>query len=525
MVTVAKVAAGDRHRALLSFVVAAIAVLGVFIWEGNKGFNLWDEGYLWYGVQRVVAGEVPIRDFMAYDPARYYWVVALLAPWGDYGIMAVRAALAVFEALGLFVGLYLISREIQAAHRSTVLCVLFAAITLVSWMCVRHKLFDTSISIFSVGMVVYLLERPVGRRYLLAGIYTGAVAIFGRNHGVYAAFGMLAGMAWLATGPVTWSMALRGLAIWVGGLIVGFSPILLMCLFVPGFANAFIDSVRFIFEVKGTNLPLPVPWPWNVQFSTVGPGEGIRQLIIGVCFIAIVAFGLIAAAWCFFRRSRGGRVPSILVASAILTLPYAHYTYSRADLGHLALGIFPLLLGTLVIACNASSAYRWLSLIFLAVGSVWAVLPLHPGWQCLPAQACVAVEISGSRLLIDRGTAGDVALLRRLDKEYAGGQRAIFAAPFWPGAYALLERKSPLWEIYALFPRSTEYQQEQIRELKAANPAFAIINNFPLDGRDDLRFSNTHPLVYQYVRDNFEPIERSPNPDYMLFAAKDAGSR
>jgi hypothetical protein len=519
------VAADDRHRALSSFIVAAFAVLGIFIWEGNKGFNLWDEGYLWYGVQRVVAGEVPIRDFMAYDPARYYWVVALLVPWGDFGIMAVRAALAVFEALGLFVGLYLISREIHAPRRSTVLCMISAAVTLVAWMCVRHKLFDTAISIFSVGMVVYLVERPRGRRYLLAGLYTGAVAVFGRNHGVYAAFGMLAAMAWLAAGPVALPMALRGLAIWGMGLILGFSPILLMCLFVPGFSSAFVDSVRFMFEVKGTNLPLPVPWPWDVRFSAVSLGEAIRQVIIGLSFVAIVAFGFITAAWCYFQRRHGRSVPSILIASAILTFPYAHYAYSRADFAHLALGVFPMLLGMLVLACRATIRFRWLSLALLTAGSVWAVLPFHPGWQCLRAQDCVAVEVSGSRLLTDAGAAGDVALLRQLDKQYGGERRAIFATPFWPGAYALLERKSPIWEIYALFPRSAEYQQEQIRELKAANPGFAVINNFALDGRDDLRFSNTHPLVYRYVRENFDVIDGSPNPDYMLFRARDAGNR
>jgi hypothetical protein len=150
------------------------------------------------------------------------------------------------------------------------------------------------------------------------------------------------------------------------------------------------------------------------------------------------------------------------------------------------------------------------------------MLVFHPGWQCRASNACVDVEVSGNRLKVDPATTSDIALLRRLDAQYAPNGESFLVAPLWPAAYPLLARRSPMWEIYPILPRSEAFEMEEIKRIKASKPSFVLIFDYPLDRREDLRFRNTHPLIHQYILDSFVPVPYSINPAYQIYKAKDA---
>jgi len=91
--------------------LAVGAVLVSFLWQGHMGISTGDEGFLWYGAQRVLRGEVPLRDFYSYDPGRYYYVAMIMTLLRNDGIIALRIANAIIQAMGLFLALMLLDRS------------------------------------------------------------------------------------------------------------------------------------------------------------------------------------------------------------------------------------------------------------------------------------------------------------------------------------------------------------------------------------------------------------------------------
>jgi hypothetical protein len=489
-------------RMLVAMVVSAALVAGSFAWQAHYGFNIDDEGFLWYGAQRVMAGEIPLVDFVSYDPGRYYWSAALMAGLRDNGILALRAAVAVFQLLGLFVGLLLLTRK----PRPDAVLFMLAAVTLFVWMFPRHKTFDISLSIMLIGVLTLLVQQPSRRRFFFAGVGVGLVAVFGRNHGIYGVAGVLGVTIYLACRQRNVRGLVTSLACCGCGVVVGYLPILVMIVAVPGFATVFWESIRLILDRDATNLPLPVPWPWRVPVTQLPPATAAADVLMGIFFIAILAFGVLGVLWIVRQALRQRPVAPEFVACSVLALPYAHFAFSRADIGHLAQGIFPLLIAVFVLLKDLPRDARWGLGLATAAASLMVILPVHPGWDCRVTQHCAAVNVAGDVLKVEPQMADILTTLKSAVDQYAPNGRSFVVTPLWPGAYAFLGRKSPMREIYGVFPRGDEFQRREIERIKAAQPGLVLTLNIALDGRDNMRFSNTHPLIERFIRDNFEPI-------------------
>lgn len=496
----------------LALSIASVFVF--FLWQGNIGFSLWDEGYLWYGVQRVLEEEVPKLDFKSYDPGRYYWAAFFMNVWEDNGIMSLRYSVTIFQTIGLFFGLLLIA---HSSNKQNFTYLFLSAIILMIWMYPRHKLFDITISIILIGALSILINRVTSKNFFILGICVGVAAFFGRNHGLYGLFACFGLFIWLIFNNNSFNIE-QGFLFWIAGILVGYSPIVFMMIFIPDFAHSFWESIIWQFEFKATNIPIAIPWPWLVDFSSTSTIKIIHELIIGMFFIAVFSFSLITISIFFFKKLNNKQVDAVVIASAFLALPYMHVAYVRSDIAHLSQSIFPLLIGSIVLISIQKNIVKWPLIIILCISSYIAMFTLHPGWSCFETSKCTNVEISGDEILMDSNTAADISFIRELVNKYAHeNEKNFLVMPFWPGVYPLFEKKSPVWDIYALHPRSKIFEQQEIDRIKQAMPTFVLIIDIPLDGRDELRFRNTHPLTYNYITSNFQLDNSSSKGSHQVY--------
>ena len=138
----------------------------------------------------------------------------------------------------------------------------------------------------------------------------------------------------------------------------------------------------FPFEMKATNLDLPVPWPWLVPFGSLPFVGALRTALVGCFFLLVLVFAVIAPVTVIARKCRGLAVSPLLVATAALSVPYAHFAFSRADVGHLALGIFPALFGLFAVLLPLDKLSRCFAAAVVCGVSLFVSVPQHPFWQC-----------------------------------------------------------------------------------------------------------------------------------------------
>ncbi len=493
--------------------VIAVGISGFWFWlTWRYDFDLADEGYYWYGAQRVLQGEVPMRDFMSYDVGRYYWAAAFMRLMGDDGLFAARLSAVVYQTFGTLLGVFTCLLALQREGAVRWLFALLAAFILTIWAIPYYKVYDHATSIIIVAMLVLMLKTAKPAAWLFAGICLGIAAIMGRNHGVYGAVAFILVVSALLVQTHS-RPALAGLCgYFFLGVLSGFSPMLIMMLANDGFTTAFIDSIVRMFKHGATNIPLPVPWPWSVKPGELGVFWTSVTILTGIGFVFLLAFPLVGIlALAFKRFDMNSDARKVLVATVAATIPYAHYAFSRPDLTHLSLGIFPALIG-LMATGGLMKGSRPLALVVSLLGVSLVTLSGSNAYLAhnLIKIDHVKTDVAGEQLWISRGLSERLQLITRELQELTGPSGKFLALPNMPSIHAIFRVKMPIWETYSLIPRDRDFEIAEIRRLESSLPESVLLSDHALDGNPEFRYSRMHPLTYAWLISRYRPSDGNP---------------
>ena len=507
------------------WVVFAAASLSLFVYLNNDIFIDWaDEGFLWYGASHLLRGQFPIRDFQAYDPGRYFWCAAVFALRGT-GLMAMRFAAGLFQFFGLCFGLLALRRVLK--HSWQILAAGFLAVT---WMLIPCRYFDASLTLFALFFSVRLVEDPSPRRHLAAGIFTALAAFMGINHGLYLFSALLALMVYLGSG--------KKIMHFVRGLAVGALPFWILFLAVPGFFGSYLERLGVLAYARAegkANVSLGIPWPWTVHWdpSHIFPSFAAKALdftnrfSIGAMFVFVILYTLVALVVLSRMKRSGDPAKALFTASVFLGFFYLGHIFTRSDVNYMGEGIFPVLAGLIALSALAPAGlWRRLAIgalvIFSAGSLASAGLVNTPAFKnFVPKSGMTWYSVGKDRIWLLRSDAKYVQNMKKLVSQYVGPDEPILLAPLLTTFYCILEKESPVYELYFHLAPPPAQERKDIERLEKKRVRWAIVGNILIEGHPEQSFSSSHPLLWGYLTTHFEAVTAEGlRPGYILMKHK-----
>ena len=195
-----------------------------------------------------------------------------------------------------------------------------------------------------------------------------------------------------------------------------------------------------------------------------------------------------------------------------------HFVFARVDYEHLAHGIPPFLIGFLTLSQVLQSKIKWseygiVALLFLTIFSVGIVGPFFQKAVSKPG-SFVRCDINGDSLWLNRNMATYIKAVQDIESQRIAPGEGLLIVPWESGLYPILQRESPIWDIYLLTPEAEGKQNEMIDQLEQNNVKWILLHNSPFDGRDERRISHTHKILWDYFYKNYDPVEC---PDLMPY--------
>jgi len=509
---------------VISIAVGVAAAVFWLIVARNIGFDLSDEGYLWYGTQRLLHGEMPMRDFLAYDLGRYIYSALFLYAFQDSGLMSIRFAasflISFLVALVVFITISAEKERTLLPKSIYGLTVGFLALLLVY---PYYKVFDLTASVVLVLSIYSLFLRPNFTSWSLLGFVVGSIAVVNRNHGVYGVLASLLAYSLLLVTPAVKKPHFKELGIWGFGIFIGYLPTLMAFVFVDGFFNSFLNGIQEQLRNGQTNISLPVPWPWTVDIKVLGWVTSFPYIVKGFGFLLLLGFSIFGVMFILRHRNRVRTDASAFAAALCVAIPYSHYAFSRADITHLTLSLYPVMIGLLTIPVGVRLETRILFTVLLTTLTctisrsppVLFYADMGRDWE--------KIRVRTDELFVRRTVAESYERLTGLIESQKSYATSFVALPDMPGLHAIYESRIPIYDIYILSVTDPSREKTETQMLSKYRPNLILISDEALDSDEMLRFSILRPYMYKWINDNYHrTLSTSPrgHSAFEIYTAK-----
>jgi hypothetical protein len=503
----------ELPNVLASLTIAA-GVAAVFdVPALRTGLNVADEGYLWHGTLQVLNRAVPIRDFRAYDPGRYYWCALFCLIFGRRNL-SLRLAMLTLKVvtLALLAGLI---HHATGDWLATALWTVAAGACSPRW----YKSAEGLSAIMAVTVATALLNGLQPTMQAVAAAFTGLSLLFGLNLALYNATALAAACLFALTriGPEPISPA------WIAaGLLAGLAPVVFLFATVPGLWTAYVrHKILPVLRRRTTNLPLPIPWLWKPTPPQVcGPPAYVLAIKAG--FTALPLFHAGVLAWRLVAAPSDEAWVRVATATACVGVCYMHYSMSRADPEHLspawpllATGIASLApgggVGVVVAFCGAVAM---ITCLYRSVDEC-ALRRRHP-------ETFVRYHAGADHFWLPTSLASWLESIREVVETRSRDGDPVLFVPLLVTLYPLWSRRVPVYDMFCVHRPAAGAEDAMIASIEGERVRLAVVWNVALDGLEERRFSRTHPLVWEYLETRFEPCALSrPLEDLHCFVRTD----
>lgn len=330
----------------------------------DKYWAPFDEGIIAVAAQRLLAGEIPYKDFfiVMYPPGQIYVLAGIFKLFAS-SLIAGRIY-AVLISVAISMSVFFITRILT----SNVVVSVFSWLVVLTSLSPRLGAIPAPIwpgmllAILSIYIFIRYLKDPKSSSIFIAGLAAGAAILFRHDIGIFAALAILFPLLIEALNK----KSVRNIIYFASGTLFITIPWAAYFINVSASKDIFDSLIAFTFvHQKTAVLPLPKPcFDLNMIFH-----GSLHFINVNQFYLPIVVYGymLISLLTRAFRRSRRIETEGL---SSLSILLFGIFTFNqvriRADSAHLLTVLAPAVILSASILCDAFSYAVRFKLRYLA---------------------------------------------------------------------------------------------------------------------------------------------------------------